>query len=356
MHSNIKTTLAAVCLSIVMTGCSAAEQVKQNESTAETTQTTTATTEGTTAAVTEEVTSAETEATPTETEEASAQPTDNALSENDTVEQMAEKLENKYGVDIVYGEDIRTRFDEDGEDLRAEKYTDENGIKTAMISVDTALGIFPQGLTMKLVNDDKSPLKIYLTGAVGQGGEAPEPGALPAFTDDEDEELYLAIDISTDGEINVPTVSHELTHVIDFKLHAMGAFDDSKWDSLNPEGFSYTEDYENYRSSEFADKYSYTKEHYVQRILSQDADDVYFYYNYSLVNAYEDRATLMEDLWVYLMWDFEIAPGIYSFPHVKEKAEFFLDRMCEAFELSDSDVEKWHNALEQLSTNSAEAV
>ena len=349
MNSRYKAAIAALCLCIAMAGCGTSDKTSNSDTTSGSSQTSVSG-------------DSQTSSSGKETDTSESVPNDNAdgditeytLSENDTAEQIADKLEKKYGIDIVYGEDIRTRFDEHGEDLRAEKYTDESGIKTAMMSVDEALGIFPHGLTKQLTSEDKSPLRIYLTGAVSQGDNAAESGGFPAFTDNEDKERYLTIDISLNGEINVPTVCLELTHIIDFTLHDMGAFDDSKWDSLNPEGFSYTEDYENYRSSKFADEYSYTSEHYAARTQSQSADDVYFYYNYSLVNAYEDRATLMEDLIVYQMWDYEIAPDIYSCPHIYDKAKYFLDCIKSAFELGDDDAKKWEDTLDKLSSGGVE--
>ena len=345
MNKKIMTAVTALGLMTAMTACSTA---------AETTTTTTTTGES-------KITAAESSETTTteeskETSASEADPVDvnrdltaYILSDSDSASQMAEKIEKKYGVDIVYGDEIRTVFDDAGDDIHAEKYTKEDGIKVALKSVDEALAVFPQGLIEQLSYGGKGILKIYLTGAIAKGSEKPAPGAYPAFTTDDDEELYLTIDISMDGIINVPTVSHELTHVIDFKLHDLGLIDEDEWNKLNPEGFKYVEDYSKFKQSEFIDKYSYCSEHYIPRLLTQPDDQVYFYYNYSIVNAYEDRATLMEDLITYKMWGNEIAPGLYKFEHVKAKAEYLLDKVKQAFTLNESDLASWKKAWNEIS-------
>ncbi len=265
------------------------------------------------------------------------------------VEELARQVEEKYGIDIVYGEDVRRNFGNEEEDLRATAFTSAEGIKTAIRSVDEAFSAFPKGLTSQLADEKRGTLKVYLLGAVGQGDNAPESGAYPAFTDNEDPELFLAIDISPDGFINVPTVSHEFTHVIDFRMHEMGKFDDEGWNKLNPEGFSYVENYETYATGEFANKYSYTEYHYTPRKLTQPPEDVYFVYNYGTVSALEDRATLLEPLIIYRMWGHDtIAPGMYEFPHIQAKTEYFLKAIEAAFDLAPEDVEIWKNAYEKL--------
>lgn len=347
--NRIKLTLTVLSLTITLIGCNSGKHEdsgkSNNSSKAEVVS------EAETTEDKEEVQSEDESEKPTE-DTSSEGDSDKGFSDSDTIEQIEEKLEQKYGVDIVYGEDIRTRFDEEDEDLRAQKYTEEEGIRRAMTYVDEALAVFPRGLTEQLTYDDGSPLKIYLIGAVGEGDAPPQDGAIPAFADKDEKELYLAIDISLDGEINVPTVSHELTHIIDFKLHDLGGIDDDEWNKLNPEGFAYTEDYENYNTSEFADKYSYTTGHYLPRMAKQNADEVYFYYNYAITNAYEDRATLMENLIVDLMWDYEIAPELYTFPHVREKAQYYLDAIKGTFTMNEEDVDRWQTTFDTLAGNS----
>ncbi len=360
MNKKIQSTAAALALIMLLSGCSGNTAPSLSETTPDTTAAATSESQEDATAASES--SEASEDTTVESKEEGSSATQNTepvdvnrdiseyiLSDNDTALEMAEKIDKKYKVDVIFGDDIRTVFDVDGDNIHAEKYTNEEGIKTALKSVDEALGVFPQGLTEQLSQSSKGILKIYLTGAIGKGDAKPEPGQYPAFTDDKDTELYLTIDISQDGVINVPTVSHELTHVIDFRLHDMGLMDENEWNKLNPEGFKYTEDYDNYRNCEYTDKYSYCSEHYTPRTLSQPDGDVYFYYNYSVVNAYEDRATLMENLVIYRLWNYEVAPGLYKFEHVKAKASYLLEKISQAFQLNEQDVASWKKSFEEIS-------
>ena len=348
MNIRMKTALAAVCLCIVMTGCSNSDQSSKNDASSADSQVTT-----TTAAAESEVSEKETD---TSVEDPQNTEPDKKPVDDSEIAKLAEEIEKKYGVDIVYGNDIRTDYstDDDSEVLKARAYTDAAGIKNALEQVNEGLRVFPSGLLEKLTSEDGSPMKIYLTGPVGMNGSAPQDGAIPAFTDDHDKETYLVIDISLNGDINIPTVCHEITHIIDFTLQRMGKFDDKKWDSLNPAGFAYTEDYDNYGNSAAAQKHSYTSEHYSPRVPAegQTDDDLYFYYYYSTVNAYEDRATLLENLIIYLLWDYEVAPGLYSYPHIYEKAKYFLDCISSAFELDDDGFRKWQDTLDKLAVTS----
>ena len=50
---------------------------------------------------------------------------DYELSESDDLKTMEQKIETKYGLDIVFGEDIRTEFSDESEKLVVDKYTNE---------------------------------------------------------------------------------------------------------------------------------------------------------------------------------------------------------------------------------------
>ena len=79
------------------------------------------------------------------------------------------------------------------------------------------------------------------------------------------------------------------------------------------------------------------------------SEDIWFYYSYSKVNAYEDRATTLENLIIYKMWNYEVAPDLYKSPHMKAKAEFFLKLVEKDFKMTDSDKEAWKKAFAAIS-------
>ena len=77
-------------------------------------------------------------------ENASVNYDDYVLSESDDLKTMEKKIETKYGIDIVFGDDVRTEFGDESEKLVTEKYTDEANIKTTLITFDDILKIYPK--------------------------------------------------------------------------------------------------------------------------------------------------------------------------------------------------------------------
>ena len=69
---------------------------------------------------------------------------DYAPSDTDDAKTLESKIETKYGVDIVYGDDIRTEFGSESEQLKVEKYTDEENIKKALTTIDGILKVYPK--------------------------------------------------------------------------------------------------------------------------------------------------------------------------------------------------------------------
>ncbi|MBO4449478.1 MAG: hypothetical protein J5777_02740, partial [Clostridiales bacterium] len=261
------------------------------------------------------------------------------LKDDDSLEQIASKMEAKYGIDIVYGNDIRTEFVDENETIRAAKFTNEKDIAIALRSINEGLNCLPKGFIQQLPYGKHKILKMYLTGTISIVGIS--GGTIPAFTSDSDDELYLTVEILDQGVVNVPTVLHELTHIVDFKLKHDGLLKDEEWAKLNPEGFAYSESYADNMAGKKNSENCYCTDHYVPHNTNCASDDIWFYYSYSKVNAYEDRATALEDLIIYKLWNYEVAPDLYKSPHMKAKAEYFLKLVEKDFKMTDSDKEAW---------------
>lgn len=269
------------------------------------------------------------------------------LKDDDNLETIVSKMEQKYGIDIVYGNDIRTEFKDENETLRAKPNTNNKDIEAALRSINEGLNALPQGFIKQLPYGERGILKIYLTGEITIDGT---PGSsIPAFASDSDPELYLTIEVLDQGVINVPTVMHELTHIIDFKLKHDGVIKEDEWSKLNPEGFTYDNSYADSLAGKKDPKYCYTMEHYVPKSTDNSDDDIWFYYSYSKVNAYEDRATMLENLVIYKMWNYEVAPGLYKCPHMKAKVEYYLKLIEKSFAMSQADKDAWANAYKAIS-------
>ena len=185
-------------------------------------------------------------------------------------------LEQQYGVKFLIGEDVPpdnsgyvvSEYDPQERQgnllhyMLTEKKTvtaDEQWC-ASFETLSAALARFPEGFLAAL----KDPLTICVSGSIRDpesstllGGFAmPQPAG----------RIYLNAD-----NLSSDTVFHEIWHGID--LQQKDAF--TTWNGLNPEGFAYTGDYVNYRSS-------------------PAFDPEYFAQPYGTVSPYEDRATLFE--------------------------------------------------------------
>ena len=269
------------------------------------------------------------------------------LNDDDDLETVVSKMEQKYGIDIVYGNDIRTEFKDENETLIAKPNTNYKEVEAALRAINEGLNALPKGFIKQLEYGSRGILKIYLTGQITVEGV---PGSsIPAFTSDSDPELYLTIEVLEQGVINVPTILHELTHIIDFKLKHDGVINEDEWSKFNPAGFAYDNSYTDTLAGKKDPKFCYTTEHYVPRNTDISDDDVWFYYSYSKVNAYEDRATMLENLVIYKMWNYEVAPGLYKCPHMKAKVEYYLKLIEKSFAMSQADKDAWTNAYRAIS-------
>ena len=270
---------------------------------------------------------------------------DYELSDADDLKAMEQKIEAKYGVDIVYGDDIRTEYGDETEQLVTEKHTDEARIKEALKSVDGILKVYPKTFFYQLRFAEDNPIKIYLTGHI-KSLTYPD-ASITAFTTDTDSkgEFYLAIDIAGQDDICNPVdIMHEFVHLTDFKLRTLGLLKSEDWAKLNPEGFSYRERTE----KESVDKYNYAQAEYCPMKEGTSPSDVYFVCPYSQVNEFEDRATLLTNALVHSLYKYEVEPGIYKCPHLQEKMEYWFSQVRKGFDTTYWDNIPWEDSYKQL--------
>lgn len=276
---------------------------------------------------------------------ASIKYSDYALTDSDDIKTLENKIETKYGVDIVFGNDIRTEFGGVDEDLVVEKYTDEANIKKALITIDDILKIYPKTFFYQLRLSEDNPLKIYMTGHI-KSLTYPDAG-INAFTTDTDSkgEFYLVIDIAgQDGIFNPPDIIHEIVHLTDFKLRSKGLLKSEDWAKLNPEGFSYL----GLTNKNSVEKYNFAQAEFCPRTSEDDFSGVYFVCPYSQANEFEDRATLLTNAQIFALYGYEVEPDVYKCPHLKEKMEYWMSQVRKGFDTSYWDTVFWEEAYAKL--------
>lgn len=279
------------------------------------------------------------------TQIASVNYADHVLSEADDLKTMEQKIETKYGVDIVYGENIRTEFGDESEQLVTEKITDEANIKKALLSIDEILKIYPKTFFYQLRLSEDNPVKIYLTGKI-KSLTYPD-AAINAFTSDTDNkgEFYLAVDIAgQDGVFNPIDVMHETVHLTDFKLRKLGLLKSDEWAKLNPEGFSYRDK----SGKGSVDKYNFGQAEYCPIKEGTSPSDVYFICPYSQANEFEDRATLLTNAMVYALYKYEVEPQVYKCPNLQAKMEYWFSQIRKGFDTAYWENIPWEDSYSKL--------
>jgi len=235
------------------------------------------------------------------------------------VSDFAEELEEKYGVTIAIGQNIRTHHSY----YTLDTCEDGAKIEYALEGLDRTLGAYPEGFLEQLSEISARTLEIHLCGTISPSelSEYTVDNA-NAFSSEIGQNEVLVFDIANDF-FGDSTVYHELAHTTDHKLWRDGFLDEDWWSAMNPGGFTY---YNLYRGQDGeavdADDIFYTYWN-----LEGSADDVYFIDNYSKTYSTEDRATLME----YYLSGLISYEEFSEYPHLKEKLDAYLDLVDEAF-------------------------
>nr|MBQ8253355.1 hypothetical protein [Lachnospiraceae bacterium] len=224
-------------------------------------------------------------------------------------EQLTEKaeiLEEKYGINIIMGENVVCEFDA----YEYEQVTNEERIYLALEQVELAMGAFPDGMCAEMSDGYAQGFNVYLCGNFKPKNKEniSDAGAFFVF----DNNCYnVALNIMQDNtEANF---IHEMTHAIDDYFGFCGATEalDDEWQNCNPEGFEYLLTYFDYEE-EFEYTYCDDFEH---------IDEVYFCDTYAKTYPGEDRSRVFE----YFGSEFREDDVILKSESLRKKARLLLD-------------------------------
>ncbi|MBQ9897832.1 MAG: hypothetical protein IJM44_00065 [Ruminococcus sp.] len=247
-----------------------------------------------------------------------------------TYRKIANGIEDKYGVRILIGDEVYDAQDDTGyifssmEDSfltgSGDAESDDWYLRNALTELGTVLDMYPDGFFehfrdsegkggLRFVMVDSLSTDMY--GSFVPGGISYTYGswyniALPYYC--------FSSDLSD--------LHHEMWHNVESLVMNRYGFDYEAWTALNPAGFEYLCDFDQYASSELPYGYS---DHIADR---GNDEDVYFMSDYGLVNEQEDRATIVESLFFHtqgtkrpndIMGGYDAA---LRYPHVQEKLAF----------------------------------
>ena len=246
----------------------------------------------------------DTKSNETQSNDAQSNDTNNLVNSNLQDNQYGESTNSKpmpQGIVIYAGKQVRENventFGYTYEDLINEEY-----IKNAKEQLNKVLNKYPVGFWNEFLfgeNSDRKAIVFCLVGPLSKDNNTPS-----GFTSYDDNSYYVFVNVShagPDGANFEGIFFHELMHVIDFYLSEHGEFYDN-WDRYLPKDFCYTGYGANHPESEFAMCMTHTEIN----------DNVWFDSIYSTETAMEDRADIMNGLYINGLSYYKKYPHLYA--------------------------------------------
>lgn len=231
--------------------------------------------------------------------------------------QEAERLSDKYGVEILIADQCDTVFP----DHSGELLLDEADIAQALNTVDYVLGRYPEGFFEQLKHNTYKEIEIQILGILEKDYSTDEVTYISGgFVNSTYQgKLLMALDarpMNLDDAINPlleETMYHEISHIIDKRLEfdsmyrEDASYSEEGWTKLNPEGFEYNDSYYGALDPQYAD---------------------YFVDQYACTNSTEDRARIMEYA---MLWDVSVFEGKDG---LIEKLRFYSEGIRDSFDVT----------------------
>lgn len=192
----------------------------------------------------------------------------------------ANALSETYGIQIKIAELAMTEKD----NYSLEQMLDEEAISNALDLVETALSNYPDNFFAQLRYGAQRTLELHLAGKITSYDEESDSyTTVGGFASSLGSKNIMAVTVSESDTEFTKALYHEMMHLIDYKLafdaelRENALYSEEGWDALNPEDFTYAEDYETLPDGYYNDGYT-----------------AWFIDAYARTNAKEDRARIME--------------------------------------------------------------
>ena len=224
--------------------------------------------------------------------------------------EKAERLENRYGIRILIGDNIPAEF----ADYTAQTCTDSAFIDGSLSVLENVLSLYPDTYFTQLKGGYYRDIAFYLTGALYPLDASSSISNAGAFATESNGTMQLAFDLNDD--LSPDTVIHELTHAADYRFAGEGLLNEDEWNSMNPNGFSYYYSYINEKGESYETAGSPDN----TAVSGCPADEVWFIDPYSKTYPMEDRARLMETL----LSGRTPYSGCFRGQHVQEKLSWYF--------------------------------
>ncbi len=234
----------------------------------------------------------------------------------DELKGKADRIEKKYGVVVRYGDDIRTEIMDYSFDT-----TDNKGrISQSLDVVEQTLALYPDDFFRNIEDGFLRETIIYFVAKLKPEKGADTISEAAGVTFDENGLMMIFLDIES-SELYPSIIVHEITHVIDRRLEYDGALDETQWEALNPEDFSYNYAYINDEGADYTESADDEYTSYYDGAWEEKYENTYFVDTYAKTWPTEDRARLMESL----IGSMEYKDDLFYSKHIQDKLDYFFE-------------------------------
>ena len=186
-------------------------------------------------------------------------------------------------------------------DYQIVKATNNNDITEALDELEYYFLVFNQEFFSRFSTHGMDGLNIYFASSISSGNHGSSDSAeIVGLYLNKDNKYNIVICINSNEDI-LNIIFHETFHAIEAYLRAFNVTF-SRWNSLNPSGFTYTNVY--YTNMIFSDVYGY----------NNNANEIYFVDNYARSSEMEDRARTFEQV--------GLGTNLTNYPHLNAKVNY----------------------------------
>ena len=241
----------------------------------------------------------------------------------------ADKLEEKYGVEIYLGEECSNILG----GYTVAPLTEYSRVEDALEMLDEEMSKYPENFFEQFDYSWIKGLDIYLAGTL-KGIKEDVLNYAGGFKAIYNEKIALVLDCN---DLAVESIfHHELCHAIEEKIvdasysEENPMFHDDKWNAMNPYADMYTYTYANYGFSKYQ-KYTYDR----------DEKGSYFVDSYAMTYPSEDRARLFESVMSEELFDIDFERA----PNLMKKINYFATCMRQVFDTTGWEDVLWEEYL-----------
>ena len=205
-------------------------------------------------------------------------------------------LEQKYGFSIYFGPEVPKRIDY----YDIHQFKNKDKLSIALDSLEEILDCFPDDFFTQLCYGDIRGMRIYLCGDISSGHSdmINEPSGFVNIINNHNV-IVLNCNYSWDFSY---TVGHEISHLIDQRLTFIYTYDEKsefsegKWNSFNPDSFSYDDSYANYNPDDPSNHISgYFIDSYGMTFATEDRSEIFGTAIDDYINGIYDDARFTDD-------------------------------------------------------------